>query len=267
MVAITVRIWAACCSALPCRLTRLIAATVICTASPIALSAQASPCWRCICSANSAMRFCNSSGSPKRFSQPAMNVTLTTMVKVEGAGVALAYEVAGDGPAVVLVHGMAADRTAWPRELAGVRAIAYDRRGYGDSEAPEPYARTTVSEQAEDLAAVVCKLEAAPAIAVGADFGALVVLDVLKRHAGLVRAAVLLDPAVFQLGPPALEPLAAERLMLEEALREGGRERAVEAWLAMRGSLAAQRLAGAQRDVAGFFADYGGQATLPLSRR
>src|SRR4051812_37375978 len=267
MVAITVRIWAACCSALPCRLRRLIAATVICTASPIALSAQARPCWRCICSANSAMRFCSSSGSPNRFSQPAIDATLTTMVKVEGAGVALAYEASGEGPAVVLVHGMAADRTAWPDGLGGARVIAYDRRGYGESEAPEPYARTTVAEQAEDLAAVVRELDAAPALAVGADFGALVVLDVLKRHAGLVRVAVLIDPPVFQLVPAALEPLAAERLMLEEALREGGRERAVEAWLAKRGRADGERLARAQRDVVAFFADYGGQATLPLSRR
>src|SRR4051812_40043554 len=191
MVAITVRICAACCSALPCRLTRVIAATVICTASPIALSAQARPCWRCICSANSAMRFCNSSGSPKRFSQPAMSVTLARMPTLEGAGVALAYDVAGEGAPVVFVHGMAADRTAWPREIAGARRIAYDRRGYGDSGAPEPYVRTTVNEQAEDLAALVRELGAAPAVAVGADFGALVVLDVLKRHAGLLRAAVL----------------------------------------------------------------------------
>ena len=189
------------------------------------------------------------------------------MVKVEGAGVALAYEVTGEGAAVVLVHGMAADRTAWPQPLAGARAIAYDRRGYGDSEAPEPYARTTVAEQAEDLAALLRAADAAPAVAVGADFGALVVLDVLKRHAGLVRAAVLIDPPVFQLVPSALEPLAAERLMLEEALRAGGREGAVEAWLATRGANDGERLARAQRDVAAFFADYGGQATLPLSRR
>src|SRR3712207_6972615 len=44
-----------------------------------------------------------------------------------------------------------------------------------------------------------------------------------SRHAGVARAAVLVGPPVFQLVPEALEPLAAERLALEEALREGGR--------------------------------------------
>jgi pimeloyl-ACP methyl ester carboxylesterase len=188
------------------------------------------------------------------------------MPVVEGAGVELAYAESGAGPAVLLVHGMAADRAAWPPEIAGTRTIAYDRRGYGASSAPEPYHRTTVAEQAEDLAALVRALGAAPAIAAGADLGALVVLDVLKRHAGILRAAVLVDPPVFQLVPEALEPLAAERLMLEEALRDGGRERAVEAWLAARGGADADRLERARRDAGAFFADYGGQATLPLSR-
>ena len=188
------------------------------------------------------------------------------MPVVEGAGVELAYDEAGAGPAVVLVHGMAADRAIWPPEIAGARTIAYDRRGYGESGAPEPYARTTVAEQAEDLAALVRAVDAAPAVAAGADLGALVVLDVLKRHAGVLRAAVLIDPPVFQLVREALEPLAAERLMLEEALRDGGRERAVEAWLATRGAAAGDRLARARRDAGAFFADYGGQATLPLSR-
>jgi pimeloyl-ACP methyl ester carboxylesterase len=136
---------------------------------------------------------------------------------IEGAGVELAYRESGSGPAVVLVHGMAADRESWPAEPAGARTIAYDRRGYGSSGAPEPYDRTTVAEQAEDLAALVGRLGADPAVAAGADFGALVVLDVLKRHPGRLRAAVLVDPPVFQL-VDALEALAAERAALEDAL-------------------------------------------------
>ena len=62
--------------------------------------------------------------------------------------------------------------------------MTYDRRGYGGSGAPEPYERTTIHEQAEDLAALVAALGAAGAVGVGADLGALVVLDVLRRHQG-----------------------------------------------------------------------------------
>src|SRR5436190_18194385 len=159
------------------------------------------------------------------------------MPTVEGAGVELAYEESGAGAAIVLVHGMAADRTVW-HDVAppAARTIAYDRRGYGGSGPPEPYDRTTVAEQAEDLAALLHAINAAPATAVGADFGALIVLDVLVRRARLLRGAVLVGPPVFQLVASALEPLSAERLALEEALREGGRERAIEFWLAERGA-------------------------------
>ena len=190
------------------------------------------------------------------------------MSTVEGAGVELAYEEsAAEGPAVVLVHGMAAGRAHGGSLSPGVRVIAYDRRGYGASGAPEPYERTTVAEQAEDLVALLRAIGATPAVAAGEDFGALIVLDVLRRHPGVLRAAVLVGPPVLQLVPAALEPLAAERLALEEALREGGRDLAVARWLQARGVTAGERLDRARRDAAGFFADYGGQATLPLARR
>src|SRR5436190_317100 len=87
---------------------------------------------------------------------------------VPGLGVELAVVECGSGPAVVLVHGMADAAAGWAPVAealaAHARVIAYDRRGYGDSEAPEPYARTTVEEQAEDAA---CLMEARGAAGAG----------------------------------------------------------------------------------------------------
>jgi pimeloyl-ACP methyl ester carboxylesterase len=196
--------------------------------------------------------------------------SLLGMATIEGAGVPLAYEETGSGPAVVLVHGMAADRSSWADTSAALaheaRVVAYDRRGYGDSGAPEPYERTTVAEQAEDAAALLRALEAEPAVACGRDIGALVALDLLLRHPGLLRAAVLVDVPAFQLVPEATEALSAERALLEEALRDGGPAAAVTAWLAARG-VAGERARRAALRPRAFFADFGGQATLPLSRR
>ncbi|MDQ3740339.1 MAG: alpha/beta hydrolase, partial [Actinomycetota bacterium] len=177
----------------------------------------------------------------------------------------LAYAEQGEGPATVLVHGMAATRAEFtPLDVPG-RVIAYDRRGYGESGAPEPYTRTTINEQAEDLATLIEEVGAAPALLVGADFGGLVVLDALLRHRRLARAAVFLDPPLHQFTPEATEALSAERLALEEALRFGGPREAVTRWLRARGGSAA-RIERAVRDARAFFADYGGMATLPLSR-
>ncbi len=193
---------------------------------------------------------------------------VATMEIVEGAGVPLAVEVTGAGPPVLLVHGMGEDRRAGApiaEALADrARVIAYDRRGYGDSGAPEPYVRTTVAEQAEDALALLRALDAERAVACGSDLGALVVLDLLLRHPDVLRAAVLVDVPAFPLVPEATEALASERSELEEALRAEGAIAAVARWRTLRGRPVPPAESPAPR---AFFADFGGQATLALSRR
>src|SRR2546423_13346399 len=117
---------------------------------------------------------------------------------VPGLGVDLAVVERGAGPAVMLVHGMADDAAGWAAVAEALapeaRVIAYDRRGYGGSEAPEPYGRTTVAEQAEDTACLIGALDLAPAVLCGRDLGALVCLDLAKRHRAQVEAIALIDP-------------------------------------------------------------------------
>ena len=190
--------------------------------------------------------------------------------KVEAAGVRLAYRERGEGESVLLVHGMADDARSWDdvvEALAGrARLIAYDRRGYGASGAPDPYGRTTVQEQTEDAAAVLRALSAAPAVVCGRDLGALVCLDLIQRHRGLVNAAVLIEPPLYPLVAGANEALADERARLGEALRAGGPGAAVAEFL--RGARAdEQRLVRATAAPTAFFADYGGLASWPVSRR
>jgi pimeloyl-ACP methyl ester carboxylesterase len=148
---------------------------------------------------------------------------------------------------------------------AGARVIAYDRRGYGSSGSPEPYEGTSVEEQAEDAAALLRALDAAPAIVAGDGFGALVALDLAKRHAALVRGVVLSNPALFALVPEATEELSAQRAEIEEAVRSGGPAAGVEAWLG--GRVEGEALERARAAHRGFFADYAATATWPVSRR
>ncbi len=190
------------------------------------------------------------------------------MPTVEGAGVELAWSERGAGPVVLLVHGLAADARSLEGLADGLRDVArvvsYDRRGYGASGAPSPYGGTTVEEQAEDAAAVLAAAGDGPAVVAGVGFGALVALDLLRRHRGLVRAVALADPPLFQLVPEATEDLAGTFGRLEEAVRTGGPEAGVEAWL---GSDAdAEELARARAAHRAFFADWAGLSSWPATR-
>jgi pimeloyl-ACP methyl ester carboxylesterase len=182
----------------------------------------------------------------------------------EGAGVPLAYEITGSGTPVLLVHDIASDRHALPI-VSDARSIRYDRRGYGESGAPEPYVGTTVMEQAEDAAALLGALEVSDAVVAGFGFGALIALDLALRHGELVRAVVAADPPLYAFVPEANEELAEQRRVLQDSMSTGGRDAAVEAWLAGRADEDA--LARAKASHRGFFADYAGLASWPVTRR
>ncbi|MFO1323955.1 MAG: alpha/beta fold hydrolase [Burkholderiales bacterium] len=105
-------------------------------------------------------------------------------------------EAAGAGAPVVFLHAGVADRRMWRAELAALapkyRAIAYDRRGFGDTlRVDEPYAHVT------DLCAVLDALAPrAPAILVGCSQGGRVAVDAALAHPDRVRALVLVAPAI-----------------------------------------------------------------------
>lgn len=188
---------------------------------------------------------------------------------VEGAGVALNVVERGSGTAVLLVHGLASDAEGMAPVADALaseaRVIAYDRRGYGASGAPEAYHGTTVEEQAEDAAALLRALGADPALVCGDGFGALVALDLAKRYGALVHGLVLSNPPLFMFVPEATEHLAAQHAELEAAVRDGGPEAGVEAWLG--GRLEGEALARARAAHRAFFADYAGLASWPITRR
>jgi 3-oxoadipate enol-lactonase len=186
---------------------------------------------------------------------------------VEVAGLRLAVEEHGSGPPVLLVHGAGTGRTLWRETVTALeegraRAIAYDRRAYGESESPEPYTGTTVGEQAEDAGAVIDALGMAPAVVCGHDLGALVALDLLLRHRPLVRAAVLIEPPLFALSPVGPEWTAKLREAIEEGAREGGPPGGFDAYLAHVAGSAAFDVLGADRVETGRSAALGMVADL-----
>lgn len=150
-------------------------------------------------------------------------------------GVDLACRQTGEGPPLLLLHETGACAEVWlplAAELArDTRAIAFDRRGWGGSSAPEPYLRTTVEEQGEDAAGVLAELGTERALACGSGLGAVVALDLLCRRPGLLRGAVLIEPPLLAFLPDATEGLSSDRLTIEQALRDGGVAGAVELYM------------------------------------
>ena len=127
------------------------------------------------------------------------------MPALEARGVELAWSERGEGIPILLVHETAATRRVWEPLVGSLapraRAIAYDRRGWGDSSAPDDYRRTTVEEQSEDAAALLSSVADRPALVCGAGLGAVIALDLLIREPEAAAGAVLIEPPLFQLLP------------------------------------------------------------------
>ena len=112
-------------------------------------------------------------------------------------GVRLYVEERGSGAPIVCIHGAGSTTLAWTSaidRLSGLgRVIAYDRRGCARSERPAHYERTSIAEHADDAAALIDALGAAPAVVIGRSYGATVATDLALRYPDRVRALVLLE--------------------------------------------------------------------------
>jgi len=118
------------------------------------------------------------------------------MPEIRVNGVSLYYEEHGAGEPIVGIHGSLSSAAFWSdaaQELARHgRTIVYDRRGCSRSERPEPYA-TNVHQQADDVAALIDALAAAPAVVIGRSYGGAIALDLALRYPDRVRALVQLE--------------------------------------------------------------------------
>jgi pimeloyl-ACP methyl ester carboxylesterase len=82
--------------------------------------------------------------------------------------------------------------------LAGeFRTITYDRRGTGDSPRPPGWHSTSMAEQADDAAGLIEALGLGPCAIWGGSLGGVVLLELLARRPGLVRAAIVHEPPLF----------------------------------------------------------------------
>lgn len=125
------------------------------------------------------------------------------MPEIRVNGVTLYYEEHGAGAPILCIHGTGSSAAVWGGAAAELakhgRTIVYDRRGFSRSERPEPLVMD-VRLHADDAAALLDALDAAPAVVIGRSQGGEVAVDLVLRHPDRVRALVLLEGGGLSLG-------------------------------------------------------------------
>jgi pimeloyl-ACP methyl ester carboxylesterase len=109
-------------------------------------------------------------------------------MRVDVNGVGIEYEVAGDGPPVILLHGFPDSGRVWRHQVAalsdaGFRVIVPDLRGYGRSDKPADAQAYAMRLLVGDVLAVLSHAGAERAHVVGHDWGAAIAW-VLAAYAG-----------------------------------------------------------------------------------
>jgi len=108
------------------------------------------------------------------------------------------YQQAGEGPDVVLLHGVTGNMAIWPlinlmaTLAADFRVTAYDLRGHGYSDTP-PTGYTS-ADQAGDLLKVQQALGLGPMYVLGHSFGGVIAMHAAVLYPDAVAGLILSDP-------------------------------------------------------------------------
>lgn len=140
-------------------------------------------------------------------------MTETFQIQIDGAQ--LVGERAGSGHTVVFLHAGVADKRMWRGQIAefsaDYHAIAYDRRGFGATTAPDE-----TFTHVEDLRALLDQLGIEVVTLMGCSQGGRIAIDFTLAYPQRVTALVLIAPAIS--GAPDIESIPAEIAALVDAL-------------------------------------------------
>jgi pimeloyl-ACP methyl ester carboxylesterase len=155
--------------------------------------------------------------------------------EIERDGVTLAGETAGEGPDVVLLHGLTATRRyvvmgskALPR--AGYRVTTFDARGHGESSPAGDPGAYEYTDMVADLEAVLAHLGVDRAALGGASMGAHTTMAFALAFPERVSALVQITPAYEGNPRSASSADIAAWDRLADGLRDGGVDGFLEAW-------------------------------------
>jgi pimeloyl-ACP methyl ester carboxylesterase len=129
--------------------------------------------------------------------------TIRTVLAQDGAR--LEYEVAGDGPPLVLLHGFLAGRRAFSRQVPAFaqrfRVIVPSARGHDGSDSKQAPDYGATSSDVDDLRALLAAEKVDRADVIAHSSGGATAFAFAMRHPDSVRRAVLVEPSLFRLVP------------------------------------------------------------------
>jgi len=139
-------------------------------------------------------------------------------------GVRITCRVEGEGPAVLLLHGLGGSHDDWFRQVPTLasryRVIVPDLRGFGASERQEPF---TIQQHARDAAALIAALHEVRAHVVGLSMGGAVAMELALSHPDVVAGLVLANTSPeFELRTWERRYLGFSRFLLAFLLGVGG---------------------------------------------
>jgi pimeloyl-ACP methyl ester carboxylesterase len=140
------------------------------------------------------------------------------MATIQVGKLAVAVTDVGDGPPVVLLHGLACGRRMWFHQIRALRSrfrvIAYDLRGHGRTDAPAVSADYSAAHLARDLVGVLDVLKIERAAVVGFSLGGAPALALAASKPERVSHLVLADVGAGADDPVKIEALARQWVTL-----------------------------------------------------
>jgi len=133
-----------------------------------------------------------------------------TRLQIGNLGVAVSD--VGEGPPVVLLHGLACGKRMWFHQIRHLRnrfrVIAYDQRGHGLTDAPAVATEYSAGHLARDLVGVLDALQIERAAIVGFSLGGGPALALAANKPGRVSRLVLADVGAGADDPVKIESMA-----------------------------------------------------------
>ncbi len=119
------------------------------------------------------------------------------MPKIDRDGVAIHYEVHGNGPPLLLTHGFSSTSAMWHGQIDAFSRdhtlVLWDMRGHGQSDYPDDPRAYSEALTVGDMAAILDTIGAGRAIIGGLSLGGYMSLAFYRSHPQRARALLIID--------------------------------------------------------------------------